>query len=147
VHHCKLSTITRTLLSSLLKRLRAPTDQVPPTVAQSAPAIHNSNNNTHLTAFGTTRVSRYQKDKTNLDLLEQEIVSDNGISWAIYKSAPQADNHASTPSLSFLQAGCPSCCPTNSIKALTEYICAGDYISTEYYQYNLTKVTLLPPLF
>jgi len=31
---------------------------------------------------------------------------------------PQTDNHASTPPLSFLQAGCPSCCPTNSIKAL-----------------------------
>jgi len=26
--------------------------------------------------------------------------------------------HASTPPLSFLEAGCPSCCPTNSIKAL-----------------------------
>jgi len=26
--------------------------------------------------------------KTNLDLLEQEIVSDSGISWAIWKSAP-----------------------------------------------------------
>jgi len=36
---------------------------------------------------GTTRVSRYQKGKTrkvktNLDLLEQEIVSGSGISWA-----------------------------------------------------------------
>jgi len=30
----------------------------------------------------------------------------------------QTDNHASTSSLSFLQAGCPSCCPTNSIKEL-----------------------------
>jgi len=30
----------------------------------------------------------------------------------------QADNHASTPPLSFLQAGCPSCRPTNSVKAL-----------------------------
>ena len=30
----------------------------------------------------------------------------------------QTDNHASTPLLSFLQAGCPSCHPTNSIKAL-----------------------------
>ena len=28
------------------------------------------------------------------------------------------DNHASTPPLSFLQAGCPSCHPTNSIKVL-----------------------------
>jgi len=27
-------------------------------------------------------------------------------------------NHASTPPLSFLQAGCPSCRPTNSVKAL-----------------------------
>ena len=30
----------------------------------------------------------------------------------------EADNHSSTPSLSFLPAGCPSCHPTNSIKAL-----------------------------
>jgi len=29
-------------------------------------------------------------------------------------------NHASTPPLSFLQAGCPSCHPTNSSKALKE---------------------------
>jgi len=30
----------------------------------------------------------------------------------------QTDNHASTPPLSFLQAGYPSCHPTNSVKAL-----------------------------
>ena len=41
---------------------------------------------------GTTRVSRYQKGKTrkvktNLDLLEQEIVSGSGICWVICKSA------------------------------------------------------------
>jgi len=30
----------------------------------------------------------------------------------------QTDNYASTPPVSFLQAGCPSCRPTNSIKAL-----------------------------
>jgi len=30
----------------------------------------------------------------------------------------QTDNHASSPPLSFLQAGCPSCRPTNSVKAL-----------------------------
>ena len=30
----------------------------------------------------------------------------------------QTDNHASTPLVSFLQAGCPSCCPTNSVKIL-----------------------------
>ena len=33
----------------------------------------------------------------------------------------QTDNHASTPPLSFLQAGCPSCRPTNSVKALKAY--------------------------
>jgi len=42
---------------------------------------------------GTIRVSRYQKDKnqegkTNLDLLEEEIVSGSGVCWAIRKSAP-----------------------------------------------------------
>jgi len=30
----------------------------------------------------------------------------------------QTDNHASTSPLVFLQAGCPSCRPTNIIKAL-----------------------------
>ena len=30
----------------------------------------------------------------------------------------QTDNHASTPPLSVLQAGCPSCRPTNSVKTL-----------------------------
>jgi len=30
----------------------------------------------------------------------------------------QTDNHISTPPLSFLQARCPSCRPTNSVKAL-----------------------------
>jgi len=30
----------------------------------------------------------------------------------------QTENHTSTPPLCFLQAGCPSCRPTNSVKAL-----------------------------
>ena len=40
----------------------------------------------------------------------------------------QTDNHTSTPPLSFLQAGCSSCRPTNSVKALkahTYYIIFG----------------------
>jgi len=41
------------------------------------------------TFSGTTWVSWYQQGKTSLDLLEQEIVSDSGISWAICKSAPR----------------------------------------------------------
>jgi len=68
----------------------------------------------------TTRVSRYQKGKTNLDFTE---ATDS--EWQCHQlghmqgcSLLQADNHASTPLLSFLQAGCPSCRPTNSVKAL-----------------------------
>jgi len=34
------------------------------------------------------------------------------------RTSLQTDNHASTPPLSFLQAGCPSFHPTNSVKAL-----------------------------
>jgi len=55
---------------------------------------------------GTTRVSRYQKgktnqeSKTNLDLLEQEIVSGSGISWAICKSAPHP-GQITTPGANF----------------------------------------------
>jgi len=70
-------------------------------------------------------VSRYEKGKTNLDLLEQEILSGNGISWAIYKSAPcpreitMPVSHHSV----FLQDGCPSCYQTNSIKALMISAC------------------------
>ena len=45
--------------------------------------INNNNKNNR-----TTQVSRYQKGKTNLDLSEQEVVSGNGISWVICKSAP-----------------------------------------------------------
>jgi len=43
-------------------------------------------------------VSRYQKGKTNLYLLEQETVSGNGISWAICKSAPCPRQVAMPPS-------------------------------------------------
>jgi len=63
---------------------------------------------------GTTQVSRYQKGNTNLDLLEQEIVSGSGICWGPYANLHLTpDNHAN-----ILQAGCPSCHPTNSVKAL-----------------------------
>jgi len=67
--------------------------------------------------FRTTKVSRYQKGKTNLDFTEAR---DSGISWAICKSAPRyrQTTMPAPPPLSFLQAGCPSCCPTNSVKAL-----------------------------
>ena len=65
-------------------------------------------------------MSRYQKVKPIWILLKQDTVSVSGISWAICKvcTSLQTDNHASTPPLSFLQAGCPSCRLTNSVKAL-----------------------------
>jgi len=66
---------------------------------------------------GSRKVKK--EGKTDLDLLEQEIVSGSGISCAICKCAPwPRHNHTTIPPLSFLQAGCPSRCPTNSIKAL-----------------------------
>jgi len=45
-------------------------------------------------------------------------VSGRGISWGISCTLLQTDNHASTPPLCLLQAECPSCHPTNRIKAL-----------------------------
>ena len=69
---------------------------------------------------GITRVSWYQKGKTIWILLKQEAVSGSGISWALYKSAPRS-RQITMPAphhLIFLQAGRPSCHPTNSVKAL-----------------------------
>jgi len=65
-------------------------------------------------------VSRYQTGKTNLDFTEAK---DSEWQWHQLDhmqvcTSLQTDNHASTPPLSFLQAGCPSCRPTNSVKAL-----------------------------
>jgi len=69
---------------------------------------------------GTTQVSRYQKGKTNLDVTEAR---DSEWQWHQLGdmqvcTSLQTDNHTSTPPLCFLQAGFPSCRPTNSIKAL-----------------------------
>ena len=89
-------------------------------------AVTHIHTHTHTHPFngpfsGTTRVSQYQKGKPVWVLLKQETVSGSGISWAICKSAPrsrQISMPASHPPLGFLQAGCPSCRPTNSVKAL-----------------------------
>jgi len=69
---------------------------------------------------GTTRVSRYQKGKPIWILLKQETVSGSGIHWAICKSAPHSSQITTpVPHHSVcLQAACPSCHPTNSVKAL-----------------------------
>jgi len=57
-------------------------------------------------------------------LLKQETVSGSGIRWATCKSAPRS-RQITTPAPHhsvFLQAGCPSCHPTNSIKALKDLV-------------------------
>jgi len=79
-------------------------------------------------------VSHYQKGKTNLDFTEAR---DSEWQWHQLGYMQvcislQTDNHASTPPLSFLQAGCPSCRPTNSVKALKVTLVlrkVGQYIS------------------
>jgi len=52
---------------------------------------------------GTTRVrkGKTRKVKTNLDLLEQEIVSGSGICWAICKSAPHPRQPRQYPTTQF----------------------------------------------
>ena len=87
--------------------------------------FHSSNQqhtHTHLMALfpGLPGWAGTRKVKPVWILLKQESVSGSGISWAMCKSAPScrqitmpAPHHSV-----FVQAGCPSCCPTNSVKAL-----------------------------
>jgi len=91
---------------------------------RTKPYIHThkyAHTHTHAlngTFFQTTQVSRYQKGKTNLDFTETR-----NSEWQRHQldhmqvcTSLQTDNHTSTPPLSLLQARCPSCCPTKSIK-------------------------------
>jgi len=68
----------------------------------------------------TTQASRSQKGKTNLNFTETR---DSEWQWHQLGhmqvcTSLQTDNHASTPPRSFLQAECPSCRQTNSVRAL-----------------------------
>jgi len=78
---------------------------------------------THLTALcpGLPGWAGTRKVRPIWILLKQETVGGSGINWAICKSAPRS-RQTTTPAphhcLFFLQAGCPSCRPTNSVKAL-----------------------------
>ena len=103
-------------------------------VAQYCQLSRPGNNNNRLTSTtlhthiypyngplsGTTRVSWYQKGETNLDFTEAR---DSEWQWHQLGhmqvcTALQTDSHSSTQPLTFLQAGCPSCRPANSVKAL-----------------------------
>jgi len=73
---------------------------------------------------GTTQVIRYQKGKTSRDFTEAR---DSECQWHQLGymqvcTALQTDSYTSTPPLKFfLHAGCPSCRPTNIVKALKGY--------------------------
>ena len=109
----------------------------PATVTHKLPAMCNTmqqqlndRNTCCFTALWTlsviTQVSRY------LDFTEARTVSGGGISWASIMqicTSPQTVNHASTAPLRFLQAGYPSCHPTNSDKAL-KAMCQHEVFST-----------------
>jgi len=69
-------------------------------------------------------VSRYQKSKTkkvktNLDLLEQEIVSGSGICWVICKSAPHTKQPRQHPTTQFFYR--PDALPAAQIKSKNKH--------------------------
>ena len=71
---------------------------------------------------GSTRVSRYQKGKTkkvktNLHLLEQEIVSGSGICWAICKSAPHPRQPRQHPTTQFFTGRMPFLAPNQQCQS------------------------------
>ena len=89
-------------------------------------------------------MSRYKKGKTNLDFTEAR---DSEWQWHQLGhmqvcTSLQTDNHVSTPPLSFLQAGCPSCRPTNSVKALKGVAVDKVMIKENYYYYSIMLVSL-----
>ena len=93
---------------------------------------------TRLTALfpGLPRWAGTRKVNPIWILLKQETVSGSGISWAICKSAPSQH-----PTTVFLQAGCTSCRPTNSIKALKANYTIHDHVAE-----NATPFSPLPRL-
>jgi len=87
-------------------------------------------------------VGQYQKGKTNLDFTEAR---DHEWQWHQLGHMQvctllQTDNHASTPPLSFLQTRCPSCRPTNSVKALEEIRALEEPVS----RYHCTDILFVP---
>ena len=72
---------------------------------------------------GLPRWAGARKVKSIWILLKQETASGSGVSWAICKSANRSRQITmpAPPPLSFLQARCTSCRPTNSLKALKAY--------------------------
>ena len=85
------------------------------------PLAFDTHTHTRLTALflGLPRWAGTIKVKPIWILLRQETVSGSDISWAICKYAPRSRQITMpAPHHSVLQAGCPSCRPTNSVRAL-----------------------------
>ena len=79
---------------------------------------------TALLEFVWDYLSRYQKGKprkgkTNLELLEQEIVSGSGICWAVCKSAPHSRQPRQHPTTHFFTGRMPFL-PPNKQRQSTE---------------------------
>jgi len=89
----------------------------------------------------TTWVGRHQKGKPFWILLEQEMM---GWQWhqldhmQIICILLQTDNHASISPM-FLQAGCPSCRPTNSVKDVTKSAKVPKYYFMTTHYFHLTS--------
>jgi len=77
---------------------------------------HTTHARTH--THRTTRVSWYQKGKTNLAEARDTEWQWHQLGHMQVCTSLQIDNHASTSQLFFLQAGCPSCRPTIRVDAL-----------------------------
>jgi len=76
--------------------------------------------------------------KTNLDFTEAR---DSEWQWHQLGrmqvcTSLKIDNHASTPPLSFLQAGCPFCHPTNSVKAMKAQEILQEILTNISYDYH-----------
>ena len=130
MNHSKLMLWAQHLSTTLLRHARRNASQVRNIIVWFSKTnlrqhTTHTHTHTHTHSFdgpfsGTTQVSRYQKGKTSLDFTGAR---DSEWQWHQLGHIQvctllQTDNHASTPPLSFLQARCPSCHPTNSIKAL-----------------------------
>jgi len=85
---CSIQTMSCKLLLNLVECIRAKSEAENGNVSHVPQWYTHTHTHTFNGPFsGTTRVRRYKKGKTNLDLLKQETVSGSGISWAICKSA------------------------------------------------------------
>jgi len=100
--------------------------ELAPTVTRASYGNYPHNTHTHIHPFdgpisGTTRVSQYQKGKTNLDLTEAR---DSEWQWHQLGrmqvcTSLQTENHASTPPLSFFTGWMPFL-PPNQQRRSTE---------------------------